>query len=451
MEEKFSRYYSNLKSFVARGLRTYFGKIQFVGYDEYGKGEGALVFAANHQNTFLDPILIGAFTEKKRQASYITRADVFQNKYADAFFRSIKMVPIYRQRESGSRSVALNQQAFKVYTERLGKKGAMIIFPEGNHAREYRLRPLKKGLPRIVFQTLKEHGRDLPFSIVPVGITYGHHDKYDTDALINYGPPIKAQDFLEEYDTNPQKGLIAMRDVLQEAMQKLVIHIQDENYDTVNALRHHFGGEVAVDMGLNPSMPHDRFRGEKRVIAAAEAHKDAPEFAELAEEVATYEKELAELGIRDHTVAKGPYSFGNLLGETLLGLLGLPLFLYGFLTHLPIYLVAKNVPPKAIKDHEFHAALQFGAGLLLTPLWYLILGLISWAVLGPWWALGIVATLFPIGNFVKPYTDFFKKLRSKFRLMGRVRKGDKRLSELRTSIRAKIWPWVQEKEAVIAE
>ncbi len=57
----------------------------------------------------------------------------------------IRMIPIYRFRD-GLAAMKNNQETFNKGFEVLGNGGSIVMFPEGNHSLERRVRPLTKGL-----------------------------------------------------------------------------------------------------------------------------------------------------------------------------------------------------------------------------------------------------------------------------------------------------------------
>ncbi len=436
--DRFQRPYSYIKSFARWGLYLYFDRVQIVGYREHVPDEGALFFASNHQNTFLDPIIISAFSAKTRQTSFITRSDVF-NPWTNAFFKIVKMVPIYRQRDGGSDAIRRNEEMFKVYTERLRHEESMVIFPEGDHGRERRVRPLKKGLPRIAFQTLEETHFEVPFKVVPMGLYYRHHDKYHTDMLAVYGSPLNVYDYVETYRGNKNRGIIALRNDLQAAMEALNIHIQADHYDTVEGLRQIMGPDIARHLGQNQDL-YQALLSEKALIAQLEAAAAAgdEDFAELEKEVPAYQQKLTEAKLRDHVVAQAPHGPIDLLIQGMGLLLSLPAFLYGLINHLPIYVVLSTLPEKLLKDPIFYASVRYAAGLLLVPTFYLLQTLLVGTLVGPWWAVGYLLSLIPAGNLAKEYRDRAVKCWARWRFMRGWKNGEHPLRVQRDRIRERV-------------
>ena len=89
-------WYAGVRRFVSWGLQNYFGKIEVHGESQV-PASGAVLFTVNHQNAFLDALLIA--TTNKRYTHFLVRADVFKFSWARRFFRTLNMLPIYRWRD----------------------------------------------------------------------------------------------------------------------------------------------------------------------------------------------------------------------------------------------------------------------------------------------------------------------------------------------------------------
>ena len=158
-------------SIVITGSRTYFKNFKYLGKEKIPKNAG-IIYAVNHQNAFLDPIVIAGQTNNP--INFLARADIFKNKFVYKLLRSVYMLPIYRQRD-GVDTIEKNQKTFEDCYEILKNNGHLIIFPEGNHNSKKKLRTLKKGVSRIALGTLSKYGKDIPLYIVPIGIDYDNH------------------------------------------------------------------------------------------------------------------------------------------------------------------------------------------------------------------------------------------------------------------------------------
>ena len=89
-------WYSFMKNLVNLALNLYYKDIQLYGLEKIPFGK-PMFFISNHQNTFIDPLLMVSMMPLN--PSFLTRSDVFKSKIARNIFYSFKMLPIYRQRD----------------------------------------------------------------------------------------------------------------------------------------------------------------------------------------------------------------------------------------------------------------------------------------------------------------------------------------------------------------
>jgi 1-acyl-sn-glycerol-3-phosphate acyltransferase len=192
--------------------------------------KGPVILAINHQNALLDALLMSVITW--RNPHFLTRADVFENKWINKFLRGLKMLPIYRIRD-GYDSVKRNEATFNEANKILSNGGVIGIFPEGSHSLRYKVRPLKKGVARIAFMAEENAGFTLNSKIIPVGIQYESHFLPEGRTLITFGNPIKVSDFKEAYMAEKNRGIDLLLAALHSKLKSLVVHIESTDYENV--------------------------------------------------------------------------------------------------------------------------------------------------------------------------------------------------------------------------
>jgi len=210
-----SLWYQLVRLYVGLGVKLYFRKVQVVGASNV-PAKGPVMFTVNHQNAFLDALLVA--TSNQRHTHFLARADVFKFKLIRRFFASLNMMPVYRMRD-GRRSLTNNHQIFEKCFEILKEEHALMLFPEANHHQKRLLLPLSKGFTRIAL------GMDSAIHIVPVGINYTHHRFFGGSVSIHYGKPLSTQSYLNE---NPQSSRVLRKEV-NDRMEKLITHIPDSH------------------------------------------------------------------------------------------------------------------------------------------------------------------------------------------------------------------------------
>lgn len=166
-----------------------------------------LLIIANHPNSFLDAIIIGA--QYNRKVNFLARGDVFTKRHHRFLLRLLNMIPVYRQRE-GKQYLHLNEYAFNE-TVRLIKKGeAVLIFIEGICVNSNQLQPFKKGTTRIIE---KLNQQNIFFKIHLVGIAY--HNFRGINKKVN----ISICDFLQHEKITNAKQRIVFNSVVYEQLE----------------------------------------------------------------------------------------------------------------------------------------------------------------------------------------------------------------------------------------
>ncbi len=241
--------YNIVRAFIKVLLFFYFKKIKCVGKENIPK-KGAVLFASNHQNAFLDAILIP--TSNTRISYFLTRASAFKNPIVNKILRSVFMLPIYRIGD-GIAQLKKNEAIFDSCYTTFNNGEAIQIFPEGNHNLQRRIRPLSKGFTRIIFGALEKYP-ELNIQIVPVGLNYEAPMVYPSKVSIYYGKPIAAQTYFLQY--NRQEASNALKKEVKNALEKLSTHIDHEPYDEYEKYLHN----VKADF-LNPIATNEQLKG----------------------------------------------------------------------------------------------------------------------------------------------------------------------------------------------
>gem|GEM_PF-192035 len=313
------------------GFPLYFGRLEINGRANIPDGQ-PYILAPNHQNAFMDAILTAVHCDT--EVSFLTRSDVFVKPF-DTILHAVNMMPVYRLRD-GYEKLKKNEEIFAHCNSLLGANKPVLIFPEGNMGPGHAMRPLTKGTARMAFQAQAEIDKDL--LIVPVGINYFHHDNPWSKAILNYGSPIRVRDYLEIYDANKAKGLIALKNELSTAISDLML-IPKSDDDYGQKVKHlHYNNE------------HLRFSELKKHIAqnpVPTMPQTHPQFKWLS----------------------------HLLSIPNIG---------------PLYLIHKIIA--GLTDTQFTGSLKYVLGLVTIPLWWIVVGLIAGFLHG--WDCAVIAICF---------------------------------------------------------
>jgi 1-acyl-sn-glycerol-3-phosphate acyltransferase len=316
--------YRVLKQYVRLGLHVYFRKWESI-HTYNIPAEGPFIFVANHQNAFLDALLVVCGI--KRNPWFLARGDVFKKDWALRLLTFLRIKPVFRFRD-GHAAMRKNDRIMNECVHLLNAGECILLFGEGDHNAPYTFRNLQKGFAHLALQYMEQTGKDI--SIIPVGFHYEVHDAFRSRVLVSYGEPISVMaitgntpHFREK--PGPLLQFIAAR------MKSLILTLPpDEDYPA----RKHF-------------LIQNRTR-EKTMTEQLDA-----------------DRKLMDIWKKsDVTTPAKDYSFYRWFN---------PLFLYGRITHSIPKAIMDYVVRKKIKDDQFIASVKFSLGIFLLPLYYLII------------------------------------------------------------------------------
>jgi 1-acyl-sn-glycerol-3-phosphate acyltransferase len=367
---KESLYYKFLRYTLPITLRIFYRRIQVTGYDNIPK-DTPILFTSNHQNALMDALIICIMSGRK--AFFLARADIFKKKAIADIMYKLRILPVYRTRD-GVDSLSNNNDTFDKSVALLEENQAIVIFVEGNHNRERRLRDLKKGYARIAFAAAEKVKQGQQLEIVPVGINYNGHLFIQTDVVVNYGKPIKISDYLQLYKEKPAAAMHRLTEFLAPEIKKLMLSIDDkENIRQIEIIKDVFINEAKACGKISNYDYLIQLQTEKELIKRLDAIKSGtPEvYANLIGDASRYLLLLDKYKLKDELLTINSISKRIISDFTILLML-FPLLFVGYIFNIIPYQILKTFLKK-IKDDHFHATFSFGIGMFLFPLFYIIL------------------------------------------------------------------------------
>jgi hypothetical protein len=214
-------------------------------------------------------------------------------------------------------------------------KKILLIFPEGNHDRDFFLKKKKKGISRMSFGAKEHMKRTQKLYIVPTGVNYFSH-RFPAKCILKYGDPIDVDDYLPIYKKNANEGIQKLKDAVEIGMKKtLILPKKTEDY-------------------------------EQRTAFVFQRRHEKYSFDELKE------------------IAKGPIGEIHRPPRNLF-----TRFLVHFFSFInfPIYFGLRKVL-SLMKDKAFYVSMKFYVGCVLTFFWWIILYTAGALTLG--WKFGLL-------------------------------------------------------------
>jgi 1-acyl-sn-glycerol-3-phosphate acyltransferase len=393
--------------------------------------EKPLLFAGNHQNSFLDGVLVGSYLPQP--INFLMRADMFKNPVASFCLHQLNVSPVYRI-EEGLENVHKNLETFEYIYKILKKNGNYVVFAEGICIQEKRLGKLRKGTARMAFGAEELHGLDV--HIVPVGVNYTYPARFRKEVLINFDEPFSIKELSDLHQATPAKALLAFNERVEAGLKRQVIIVENRDNDWL--------AEQLLVMGRNNMVlpffkwmydSDDRRQLEKnicdRVNHISENSKDHLESLNL--KVRKYTDLLRKNRLRDENFArKLDYGFLRYISV----LLGLPLFIAGYLANLVPYLLPRILCNSLIKDLRFYSSVYIGLGTMLYLIYFPIVFALCVTFL-EWWGIPAAFAVPLSGYLVLYYQEVTVERFNTFRFwLKKVRDPEliRELAALRTEI-----------------
>ena len=218
--------YAGIKKITQFAFFLYYKKVLLIGTKRIPR-DRPLLFLPNHQNALLDPLVLAAYSKSKPY--FLTRSDVFANGIVRAFFNLLRMMPIYRLRD-GRANIHKNEAIFAGCVELLQNNESLVLFPEGNHNIQRRVRPLSKGFTRILFLALDKYP-NLDIALIPVGVNYMNASGFPDAAAFYFGTPLSIQDYPLE---DRARTIELLKTEIYAQLKTLTTHIEDlDRYDEI--------------------------------------------------------------------------------------------------------------------------------------------------------------------------------------------------------------------------
>ena len=218
--------YYNIYPYVRMFFFHFYGKVQVKGLENIPKGQ-PVIFAPNHQNALMDALIV--LFASPQDVVFLARADIFNSRFTAFFFNSLKILPVFRQRD-GATELGKNEEIFDISVNILKNRHHMCVMPEGNHGHQRKLRTFGKGIFRIAFTAQEDYGTEPFVKIIPVGIDMGDYVKQNASLFLNFGEPIEMSDYWNLYQESPPRALNAAKKDLIDNLRPLMIHIETDQY-----------------------------------------------------------------------------------------------------------------------------------------------------------------------------------------------------------------------------
>jgi 1-acyl-sn-glycerol-3-phosphate acyltransferase len=327
---------------------------------------GPVLFASNHPNSLTDSFIIG--TSVARKVNFVGTVQLFRFPPLKWFLGRCGVIAINRLKDN-PRAMRTVSDTFEACYRALEKGEAVGIFPEGVTYDDSQLKEIKSGAARMALELEERHQGRLGLRIVPTGLTYSAKELYRSEVLVNFGEPIRASDYLEDYAAHRKGCILKLTADLEKRIQSLILHTPElEQARVVAAVKRMYFDRRTGESA--PTRADELVRDQRVAEVVAEVFRQEPmAAAAFARRLALYERwrDRLRLGERGLASAVEKRRFvGRTIGWACLALIAAPVALYGWVHRLAPYAVvrwavAKFVEPGKKKAQASTVALIAGA------------------------------------------------------------------------------------------
>ena len=414
--EEWSWGYWLLKKYVQFADWLIYNKVIVNGLENIPKNK-PIIFSPNHQNALSDPMAI--LLNTRLQPVWLARADIFKNKTAAAILKFLKIMPVYRMRD-GKENLAKNDETFANSVRVLENNSALGLFPEAAHSGKRQMLVHKKAVPRIAFMAEEKANYNLDIQIIPTGIYYSSYWKFNRNLIVNFGKPIPVNEFLEEYKQNESAAILSLRQRILDEMQSVVLEIKStRHYDDFETIREIYGKHYLKRQKQKYSVLN-LFKSDQKLVKKLDALEvKNPEVTEKLVEMANdYVSKIKKLKIRSWLLEKSYRNLAKIGFDNIILILGLPIFLFGFIFNSIPFFAIDFITRKKIKDIAFWSTFFLVLGIILFPIFYLLeFFALSWLIPGVWLKIAFIVAMPFAGKLAYLWYILFRKTVGRGRLL----------------------------------
>jgi glycerol-3-phosphate O-acyltransferase / dihydroxyacetone phosphate acyltransferase len=436
--ERFAGLRTALRLVFRRLVAIYFRDVEVAGAIPTKGTEGRL-FAANHTNALVDPILV--LTQVPCDVSPVAKSTLWKIPGLKWLLEAADAVPIVRRRDVPGKSESDNDAVFARVAVHLASGGNLLIFPEGTSHNEPHLLALRSGAGRMLARSCAEEGA-VPLTFQAVALEFDEREVFRSRTLVLFGP-VRAVDDLDVDPHDADAVSKAITDVLHADLSELLVEGKTwEERVLIVHVAEMFAND-AKDTSLEQlNVLGRRIEQARRVLVATD-----PEILKTVEQkVSAYFQKLADEEVTDEAVAKvarggaSPLD-GDRLARAAGMILALPLALAAAVLYWVPYQLPRAVSKRLKGKPDESSTYKLGVGLLVYPIWAAILiGVAFWKL--PTFEAAFATSFILACPFAAlPWLDRWDRMAASVRMLAPSEERRERLQKLageRTALLAEI-------------
>ena len=400
--------YPIFRTYFRFALPAFYREIEVVGKARV-PSQGPLLLVGNHNNAFLDPIMVAA--ELDRPIQLTAKSTLARMPIVGRLMRAAGVILLHREQDRAEGAdPRRNLEALDAIVERLGQGAAVCIFPEGRSHGEPGLARFKRGAARIAFDYLEAGAVAGDLWIQPFGYWFEAKAKRRSRACLAFGEPVSASAWRAAHPED--RGLELTRELEAQVAALTLSFDSQADRLRLSALAEllEAASRTPVPIGVNAAPPSRHVQLIRRLIEgrAALQARDAVRLEAMEHRCDALRAQLDALGVGAedlYLTRGGAASLGFVAREGLLALAGLPAAAWGALIWAtPFWLTRQLVRRFGRSEEELASWAVFGA-FLIYPVWALVACGLAWWWLRPGLALAVSLSLLPAGGFAQAWLD----------------------------------------------
>lgn len=400
-----------------RIVAIYFRDVEVAG-DVPTADTGGRLFAANHVNALVDPILV--LTQAPCDISPIAKSTLWKIPGLRWLLEAADAVPIVRRRDVPGKSAADDEAVFERVATHLATGGNILIFPEGTSHNEPRLLALRSGAGRMLARARAAADRSAALTFQAVALEFDARDVFRSRTLVLFGP-VRRVDDLAPDGGSPDAVAVAITDALRRDLSELLVEgaTWDERLLIVRV------AEMFANESRERSLEQLNVFGRRIEEARHALATTAPETVRALEErLRAYFAKLAAEEVDDAVVAAVAHGArGDLVPARVARasamILSLPLAAVALLLYYVPYQLPRFVTRRLGDDPDVASTYKLGVGLVVYPVWaaLLVAGVIVFLRLPPVATIAAIAIVLACPFAALPWLDRWDRLAGRLALL----------------------------------
>jgi hypothetical protein len=265
----------------------------------------------------------------------------------------------------------------------------------------------------LALETQAETPRE-PVYIVPVGIHYSSYTQWGSVLYVRFGKAVNTIAAFNSWKMNKARGVLQLKNLVQQAMQQIVLHVDEPYYSFVVSIAPH------VMKGYDTTVPISRLYSFVEQCNNLAQH-NSQVLQNTRQSFDSVQNKLKTMHISPKCLWQ-KISLQRFFVRSMIRLIVAPVAIIILLYLSPFILLTKAVN-RNISDKQFHSSVRFVL-LSVLPMWYATTFVALW-MFSKSLFFATISTLFFIILSIKPYwpIDFFgqwvcewKRLRYQTRL-----------------------------------